>query len=57
MILGYTHYYKRKIKKKNKRKFIEQLKIDLLPEFKVFIDSKVLENKNKRNRQHSIIKL
>ena len=55
--LGYIHFYKRKIKKKNKRKFIEQVYIDLLPEFKPLIGSNYLENKNKRNRQQSIIKL
>lgn len=55
--LGYIHFYKRKIKKKNKRKFIEQVYIDLLPEFKALIDLNYLENKNKRNRQQSIIKL
>ena len=56
-ILGYVHFYKRKIKKKNKRKFIEQIKIDLLPEFICFTDSNYLKYKYKENREQSIIKL
>lgn len=53
--LGYAHLYKRKIKKKNKRKFIEQYVFDLLPEFKALIDFRLLNYKD--NKTKSIIKL
>lgn len=57
IILGYAHFYKRKIKKKNKRKFIEQYVFDILPEFKPLIDSRLIEYKYRENRQQSIIKI
>lgn len=57
IILGYAHLYKRKIRKRNKRKFIEQYVFDILPEFKSLLDYRYLEYKYKESRQQSIIKL